>query len=82
MGKLRQEINGNSADQAGSGRTATTWVYDFNKFSRVLFLLAFYVLFCSNLFIIMKKDFILIKKVVKLFNKMSDKSRYVLNILI
>ena len=26
MGKLRQEINGNSADQAGSGRTATTWV--------------------------------------------------------
>ena len=25
MGKLRQEINGNSADQAGSGRTATTW---------------------------------------------------------
>ena len=27
MGKLRQEINGNSPDQAGSGRTATTWVF-------------------------------------------------------
>ena len=49
MGKLRQEINGNSADQAGSGRTATTWVINF-KLSRCFLLSTGRPIDCHHLF--------------------------------